>query len=85
MHSIKLEVPGVGTCFVHHNSDWSGDAILIVDSRPVIGLYGQTTRHEGGREIKVPGKLLLALVQHRTESCVEQAEDLLKMLKEKVR
>lgn len=60
MHSSEFKILGYkGKVTVNHNGDWSGDAIIHYQEA---GVKGISSLPDGEpKEIKVPGKLLIAL------------------------
>lgn len=58
MHSSEFKIRGYkGKVVVNHNSDWSGDAIVMYQEAGVKGILPAGAP----QEIRVPGKLLIAL------------------------
>lgn len=52
MHTIKVEIKETHEYRVHHNTDWSGDAII---ARP------------NGSQVTIPGQVILAAVKDLIE------------------
>lgn len=58
MHSSEFKIKGYkGKVFVSHNGDWSGDAIVMYQEAGAKGILPV----EELKEVRVPGKLLVAL------------------------
>ena len=58
MHSSEFKIRGYkGKVVVNHNGDWSGDAIINYQEAGVKGILPD----KEPKEIRVPGKLLIAL------------------------
>lgn len=61
MHSSEFKIKGYkGKVVVNHNGDWSGDAIIYYQEAGVKGMK-DILPDEEPKEIRVPGKLLIAL------------------------
>jgi hypothetical protein len=59
MHSTRFQIDGYeGDVVVHHNGDWSGEAIIVFKEK-VFGTWDKQKKPE--QEVEIPAKLLAAL------------------------
>jgi hypothetical protein len=70
MHTTKFDIPDYGECRIHHNGDWSGEAILQwTEAFP--SQQGRTPIPPETHMVTMPGRLLFALAQAMTKEIIK--------------
>jgi hypothetical protein len=84
MHSTRIKYTENGReheAVIHHNGDWSGDAIIKWNLRPHANFPNIMI---ADREVILPGRILQALVLLETECAIEELEGVIRRLGGKV-